>query len=53
MYARVVVRLELLDEAEFAFANVVKGGVIATAFFPAVEKGVQQAMQQGPLGQTP
>ncbi|MFZ6681750.1 elongation factor G [Undibacterium sp. Tian12W] len=53
MYARVVVRLELLDaeDGEFAFANVVKGGVIPTAFFPAVEKGVQQAMQQGPLGQ--
>ncbi len=53
MYARVVVRLDLLgaDEGEFAFANVVKGGVIPTAFFPAVEKGVQQAMQQGPLGQ--
>ncbi|MBC3917672.1 elongation factor G [Undibacterium sp. CY18W] len=53
MYARVVLRLELLaaDEGEFAFANVVKGGAIPVAFIPAVEKGVQQALQQGPLGQ--
>lgn len=53
MYARVIVRLDLLDakDGEFAFENVVKGGAIPVAFIPAVEKGVQQAMQQGPLGQ--
>ncbi|MEO6919698.1 MAG: elongation factor G [Collimonas sp.] len=50
MYARVVLRVEPFDGA-FAFENAVKGGVVPSAFFPAVEKGVRQAMAQGPLGQ--
>jgi elongation factor G len=31
----------------FEFVNAIKGGVIPTSFIPAVEKGVQEAMQQG------
>jgi elongation factor G len=31
----------------FEFVNAIKGGVIPNGFIPAVEKGVQEAMQQG------
>ncbi|HET6507522.1 MAG TPA: elongation factor G [Baekduia sp.] len=31
----------------FEFVNEIKGGVIPSGFIPAVEKGVQEAMQQG------
>jgi elongation factor G len=31
----------------FEFVNAIKGGVIPTGFIPAVEKGVQDAMQSG------
>jgi elongation factor G len=31
----------------FEFVNQIKGGVIPTSFIPAVEKGVQEAMQEG------
>jgi elongation factor G len=31
----------------FQFVNAIKGGVIPTSFIPAVEKGVQEAMQEG------
>jgi elongation factor G len=31
----------------FEFVNAIKGGVIPTGFIPAVEKGVQEAMQEG------
>jgi elongation factor G len=31
----------------FEFVNAIKGGVIPTGFIPAVEKGVQEAMQAG------
>jgi elongation factor G len=31
----------------FEFVNAIKGGVIPTSFIPAVEKGVQEAMQAG------
>src|SRR3954466_14311414 len=31
----------------FQFENKIKGGVIPTGFIPAVEKGVQEAMQKG------
>jgi elongation factor G len=33
--------------AGFEFVNAIKGGVIPTGFIPAVEKGVQEAMQDG------
>ncbi|MES2320042.1 MAG: elongation factor G [Pseudomonadota bacterium] len=48
-YARVVLRVEPFDGV-FAFENAIKGGVVPVAFIPAVEKGVRQAMAQGPLG---
>jgi len=48
-YARVVLKVEPF-EGELAFVNAIKGGVVPSAFIPAVEKGVRQAMAQGPLG---
>ena len=37
----------------YEFANEVKGGTIPTQFIPAVEKGVQQVLEAGPLGGFP
>ncbi len=48
-YARVVLKVERFDGV-FAFENAIKGGVVPTAYIPSVEKGVRQAMAQGPLG---
>jgi elongation factor G len=48
-YARVVLRVEPF-EGVFAFENAIKGGVVPSAFIPSVEKGVRQAIVQGPLG---
>jgi elongation factor G len=42
------IEVEPLPEGEgFEFVNAIKGGVIPTGFIPAVEKGVQEAMQEG------
>jgi elongation factor G len=38
---------------EFEFVNQIKGGVIPTSFIPAVEKGVVDAMQSGPIAGCP
>jgi elongation factor G len=48
-YARVVLRVEPSEQV-FAFENASKGGVVPLAFIASVEKGVRQAMAQGPLG---
>jgi elongation factor G len=37
----------------FEFVNQIKGGVIPTGFIPAVEKGVQEAMQEGTVAGFP
>jgi elongation factor G len=39
--------------AGFEFINKIKGGVIPTSFIPAVEKGVIDAMQSGPIAGCP
>ena len=39
--------------AGFEFINHIKGGVIPTSFIPAVEKGVIEAMQAGPIAGCP
>ncbi len=39
--------------AGFEFVNQIKGGVIPTSFIPAVEKGVLEAMQSGPIAGCP
>jgi elongation factor G len=48
-YARVVLKVEPFDGV-FAFSSAIKGGVVPVVFIPAIEKGVRQAMAQGPLG---
>ncbi|MFZ0092106.1 MAG: elongation factor G [Solirubrobacteraceae bacterium] len=37
----------------FEFVNAIKGGVIPTGFIPAVEKGVQEAMEEGTVAGYP
>jgi elongation factor G len=37
----------------FEFVNAIKGGVIPSGFIPAVEKGVQEAMQEGTVAGYP
>jgi elongation factor G len=42
------IAIEPLEAGQgFEFVNEIKGGVIPTSFIPAVEKGVQDAMQEG------
>ncbi len=41
------------EDAEFEFADEIKGGVIPHSFIPAVEKGVREAMKHGPVGGYP
>ena len=42
------IEIEPLGAGEgFEFVNAIKGGVIPNGFIPAVEKGVQEAMQEG------
>ena len=42
------IEIEPLEPGEgFEFVNAIKGGVIPSGFIPAVEKGVQEAMQEG------
>jgi elongation factor G len=43
----------LEDGEDFEFADEIKGGVIPHGFIPAVEKGVREAMQHGPVGGYP
>jgi elongation factor G len=43
----------LAEGEEFEFVNAIKGGVIPTSFIPAVEKGVVDAMQAGPVAGYP
>ncbi len=45
--------LEPFDGGEFEFVNEIKGGVIPTSFIPAVEKGVHEALQHGPVAGFP
>jgi elongation factor G len=42
-----------LADGEFEFVNAIKGGVIPQGFIPAVQKGVLDAMQHGPVAGYP
>ena len=47
-FADVHIEIDPLPQGtEFEFENAIKGGVIPGGFIPAVEKGVQEAMQAG------
>jgi elongation factor G len=48
-YARVKLRVEPLPDKDFEFDNEVKGGNIPKEFIPAIQKGVNERMEQGVL----
>ena len=53
-YGHVVLDLEPLDRGEgIQFVNAIGGGVIPREYIPAVEKGVREALDNGPLGGYP
>jgi elongation factor G len=47
-YGIVYINLEPAPGEGFDFVNQIKGGAIPTEFIPAVEKGVEEAMENGP-----
>jgi elongation factor G len=47
------IEIEPLADGEFEFVNAIKGGAIPSGFIPAVEKGVVDAMQHGPVAGYP
>ncbi|MEQ8629953.1 MAG: elongation factor G [Gammaproteobacteria bacterium] len=53
-YGHVWLRLEPLDpDAEYEFVNEIVGGVVPKEYIPAVDKGVQEQMQNGCLAGYP
>ncbi|MDP2984101.1 MAG: elongation factor G [Candidatus Latescibacter sp.] len=49
-YGEVYFRMEPMPRGEgFLFADEIKGGVIPSRFIPAVEKGLNEALERGPL----
>jgi elongation factor G len=53
-YGHVMLRLEPLEPGEgFEFVNKVAGGAVPKEYIPAVERGVQEAMQRGILANYP
>jgi elongation factor G len=53
-FGEVFLRVEALPRGEgFEFVDAVKGGAIPGQFIPAVEKGVRQALEAGPLAGFP
>ncbi|GLU34903.1 elongation factor G [Trinickia caryophylli] len=53
-FGEVMLRVEPLPRgAGYEFVDAVKGGAIPGQFMPAVEKGIQQAMESGPLAGFP
>jgi elongation factor G len=53
-FGEVFLRIEPLKRgAGFEFVDQVKGGVIPNQFIPAVEKGVRQVLESGPVGGYP
>src|SRR6201999_3806722 len=47
------IEIEPLPDGTFEFVDAIKGGVIPSGFIPAVEKGVQEAMQEGTVAGFP
>jgi elongation factor G len=52
-YGIVYINIEPAPGEGFDFVNQIKGGAIPTEFIPAVEKGVEEAMENGPLAGYP
>src|SRR6202012_4497998 len=47
------IEIEPWPDGDFEFVDAIKGGVIPHGFIPAVEKGVQEAMQEGTVAGYP
>ena len=47
------IEIEPWPGGDFEFVDAIKGGVIPSGFIPAVEKGVQEAMQEGTVAGYP
>jgi elongation factor G len=52
-YGHVILELEPLAEGEFEFTERVVGGSVPRNFYPAVEKGVREALESGPIAGFP
>lgn len=52
-YGHVWIRFEPLPEGEFEFNEEVFGGAVPRNYFPAVEKGLREAMEEGVLAGYP
>jgi elongation factor G len=52
-YGHVWIKFEPYDEGQFAFEENVFGGSVPRNFFPAVEKGLQEALEEGVLAGYP
>lgn len=52
-YGHVWLTLEPINDAEFEFAEEVFGGSVPKQYFPAVEKGIREAMNEGILAGYP
>jgi elongation factor G len=52
-YGHVLLELEPLPDGDFEFADRVVGGAVPKNFFPAVEKGIREALDAGPLAGYP
>jgi elongation factor G len=52
-YGHVFLELEPLPESEFEFTEKIVGGSVPRNFFQAVEKGVREALESGPLAGYP
>jgi elongation factor G len=52
-YGHVFLELEPLPEADFEFGEKVFGGSVPRNFYPAVEKGVREGLESGPVAGYP
>lgn len=52
-YGHVFLEIEPLPDADFEFSDRVVGGAVPRNFFPAVEKGVREALDAGPVAGYP
>jgi elongation factor G len=52
-YGHVFLELEPLPDADFEFGEKVFGGSVPRNFYPAVEKGVREGMESGPMAGFP
>ena len=52
-YGHVFIEIEPIESGDFEFADKVVGGSVPRGYFPAVEKGIREALEAGPLAGYP